>query len=870
MVSGEGDTQFGDAASTLAIPFCCFDAASLRIQDANRAFSTALGYSLEALKEMTWAELLPPEDAGAFRAALAGVGDGFADLGLWQLRQLSGAQWPATIRGRRLGQGASHLVLVTVQDRATPVDRVRQMLDSISDGFILLDHDWRFLFVNAQAERIIGRSRETLLGSNNWEVFPEAVGTVVEQEYRRAVETGEPVRFRVFFAPLAIHFEINAEQTPEGLAVYFRDVTREHLREERLRLLEAALSRQSDILLITEAAPINAPDGPRIVYVNDAFVKRTGFSRDEAIGATPRILQGPKTDRAELDRIRRALESWRPVRAELINYTKSGKEFWLELDIVPIADESGWYTHWVSVERDITERKQAEEETRLNQERFRLVTQATHDIIWDWDVRADRQWWNENLQQVFGHDPAQIEPGLESWINRLHPDDRDAAVASVHTLLSGSDQFWSGEYRFRHADGHYLTVFDRSFVIRDARGKAIRMLGSMIDISTRRELESRLRQSQKLEAVGQLTGGVAHDFNNLLTVILGNAEILASHLGDQARLRALAEMTATAAERGAELVNRLLAFSRKQALDPRVLDVGALISGMDALLRRALPESIDIRIVRAADLWQAEIDASQLEAALLNLALNARDAMPRGGHLTIEMANALLGDDYAASEPELAPGRYVLISVTDSGKGMVPEVLERVFEPFFTTKEVGKGSGLGLSMVYGFVKQSRGHIRVYSEPGEGTCVKLYFPRSTDTETEPLSDSADAQIAGGAESILVVEDDAMVREHLVASLIGLGYTVHAAETGPQALEILRELPGLDLLFTDVVLPGGMNGRELADAARSLRTGLKVLFTSGYSENAIVHHGRLDAGVELLGKPYRRDELAAKVRKVLDQG
>ncbi|NYS26580.1 PAS domain S-box protein [Rhodobacteraceae bacterium 2376] len=770
-------------------------------------------------------------------------------------------------------QGAFQDISELVAARTDAEDlsrRLHQTLDSISDGFILLDHDWRFLFVNAQAERIVGRSRVELLGRNNWEVFPEAIGTIVQREYERALESGEPVRFRVFFPPLATMFEIDAEPTPEGLAVYFRDVTQEQAREERLRLLEAAVSRQGDILLITEATPIDDPDGPKIVYVNEAFVKRTGYSREEAIGATPRILQGPKTDRAELDRIRRALEKWRPVRAELINYTRSGEEFWLELDIVPLADETGWYTHFVSVERDITERKRAEEESRLNQERFRLVTQATNDVIWDFDVVADRQWWNENLQKLFGHDPAQIEPGLDSWKNRLHPDDRDAAVASVDTLIAGSDDFWSGEYRFRHAEGHYLTVFDRSFVIRDAEGTAIRMLGSMIDVTSQREMENRLRQSQKLEAVGQLTGGVAHDFNNLLTVILGNAELLASELGDQAQLRALAEMTATAAERGAELTNRLLAFSRKQALDPRVLDVSGQVQSMEDLLRRALPESIDIRIVRAAGLWQAEIDASQLEAALLNLALNARDAMPDGGHLTIEMANAALDDDYVTTEPGLAPGQYVKISVTDTGEGMAPEVLDHVFEPFFTTKEVGKGSGLGLSMVHGFVKQSRGHVRVYSEPGEGTCVKLYFPRSDGMDAQPESDSAGSQIVGGGESILVVEDDPMVREHLVASLIGLGYKVEAAETGPQALELLQDLPGLDLLFTDIVLPGGMSGRNLADEARALRPTLKVLFTSGYSENAIAHHGRLDPGVELLSKPYRREQLATKVRKVLDNG
>jgi CheY-like chemotaxis protein len=328
-------------------------------------------------------------------------------------------------------------------------------------------------------------------------------------------------------------------------------------------------------------------------------------------------------------------------------------------------------------------------------------------------------------------------------------------------------------------------------------------------------------------------------------------------------------MTATAAERAAELTSRLLAFSRKQALQPRVLDVSTLIHGLEGLLRRSLPENIDIQIVRAGGLWQAEIDPSQLESAVLNLVLNARDAMPDGGHLTIEMANAALDDDYVGSEQDLASGQYVMIAVTDTGHGIPPAVLGRVFEPFFTTKEVGKGSGLGLSMVYGFVKQSGGHIRIYSEPDEGTVVKLYFPRACSKDDQVRLDNACRMIIGGTETILVVEDDQLVRGHLSARLVGLGYQVVAAETGPRALEILKQMPGLDLLLTDIVLPGGMNGRELADTARAMRPELKVLFTSGYSENAIIHHGRLDPGVELLGKPYRREQLAAKVRKVLDE-
>jgi CheY-like chemotaxis protein len=299
------------------------------------------------------------------------------------------------------------------------------------------------------------------------------------------------------------------------------------------------------------------------------------------------------------------------------------------------------------------------------------------------------------------------------------------------------------------------------------------------------------------------------------------------------------------------------------------VDINKLVAGMDALLRRTLGEDIDVEIVRGGGLWIAEVDPGQLEGALLNLAINARDAMPGGGRLTIETANARLDDSYAATHGEVIAGQYAVISVSDTGTGMTPEVLERAFDPFFTTKDVGRGSGLGLSMVYGFVKQSGGHAKIYSEVGEGTTVKLYFPRVHDGVESGAESSVPVEILGGTEHILVVEDDEMVRSHLVAQLEGLGYRVTSANEGPAALALLRAHQNVDMLFTDVVMPGGMNGRELADACRAMRPGLKVLFTSGYSENAIVHQGRLDHGVHLLGKPYRRQDLAAKVRKVLDE-
>jgi len=387
------------------------------------------------------------------------------------------------------------------------------------------------------------------------------------------------------------------------------------------------------------------------------------------------------------------------------------------------------------------------------------------------------------------------------------------------------------------------------------------------DVTERKRMENELHQSQRMEAVGQLTGGIAHDFNNLLTVILGNAEMLADDLPRGSTLRHMAEMTRAAAEQGAELTGRLLAFARRQTLDPRSTDVARLVHDIDGLLRRILGEHIEIRTERAENLWPAYIDAALLESAVLNLCINARDAMPKGGKLCIELRNAEIDERFADEHAEPGPGQYVMLAVSDDGTGMTPEVLARAFEPFFTTKEVGKGSGLGLSMVFGFVKQSKGAVRIYSELGEGTTVKLYLPRAIRRPGPVEASPQPAAPHGGNERILLVEDDAMVREHLRSALLALGYRVVAVENGPEAVARLRSHDGFDLLLTDVVMPGGMSGREVADAARELRPQLAVLFTSGYAESAIVHHGRLEPGVHLIAKPFHRAELARKVREAL---
>jgi len=396
----------------------------------------------------------------------------------------------------------------------------------------------------------------------------------------------------------------------------------------------------------------------------------------------------------------------------------------------------------------------------------------------------------------------------------------------------------------------------------------------------RQEAEDSLRQVQKMEAVGQLSGGIAHDFNNLLTIIMGNLDTIKRRVatapkGLAAKLEKPVDAALYGARSAAQLTQRLLAFSRRQALKPDRVDMNRLVTNMVDLLKRSIGEQVSVETVLGAGLWSAFVDPNQLENALLNLALNARAAMPEGGCLTIETANTYLDDAYSRRFGDIEPGQYVVLCVTDTGTGIPANVIDQVFEPFFSTKSAGEGSGLGLSMVHGFVKQSGGHVRIYSEELHGTTVKLYLPRMTAAEEQRAAPAAKAEEvpppprARPQETILLVEDNDGVREYAATVLQGLGYDVLEASDTPSAIELLGNKPPIDLLFTDVVLPGGLNGRTLANQVRRKYPGLPVLFTTGYTRNAIVHQGRLDPDVELLSKPYTEQDLAQKVRKLLDQ-
>ncbi|MCW2218141.1 PAS domain S-box-containing protein [Bradyrhizobium japonicum] len=415
-------------------------------------------------------------------------------------------------------------------------------------------------------------------------------------------------------------------------------------------------------------------------------------------------------------------------------------------------------------------------------------------------------------------------------------------------------------------DARHLMISGRP--MRDGQGNVSGAVLVYHDATTSRETERQLHQSQKLDAIGKLTGGVAHDFNNMLTVISGNTETLVASLKQQPELQRVARLIDDAAERCAELIQHLLAFARRQPLQPRNVEINGAIADIAKLLRPTLGEQIQIETVLEQGPMTAHIDPSRLTNAVLNMAINARDAMPNGGKLLLETHHVVLDEAYAQAHAEVQPGPYVMLAVSDTGTGMTADIQQKAFEPFFTTKEVGKGSGLGLSMVYGFVKQSGGHIKIYSEEGHGTTIKLYLPPG-DGMTDAAAPVA-PQAEGGAETIFVVEDDTLVRNFVTAQLQSLGYDTVAAPDSRAALDMIDGGQDFDLLFTDVVIPGGMSGRELAEEVAKRRPGVRVLYTSGYTDNAIVHHGKLDDGVLLLTKPYRRNQLAEMIRKALNGG
>jgi PAS domain S-box-containing protein len=493
------------------------------------------------------------------------------------------------------------------------------------------------------------------------------------------------------------------------------------------------------------------------------------------------------------------------------------------------------------------------------------VNQRIFDTSLDLILVVDRRGGflrvSPSSRSILGYAPEEmIGRSAEEFIL---PDDLENTRTEMRLARHGARER-KFQCRYAHKEGPFVLIAWTG-VWSEADGQYF-FIGR--DMTAQMALENQLRQAQKMEAIGQLTGGIAHDFNNLLTVIVGMTELLSSAVGSDPAIQPMVQAIDDAAMHGAQLTQRMLAFARKQSLQARAVNLNEIASRAELMLRRTIGEDIAVTLALADDLWPAFVDPSQIEDAIVNLAVNARDAMPNGGRLLIETMNVHLDEQYAARQIEVTAGDYVSLIMTDSGTGMPPDVLERAFEPFFTTKETGRGTGLGLSMVYGFVKQSRGHVKIYSEVGHGTSIKIYLPRAGVADAEAIAPTPPASDPRGNETILVVEDSRTVRHMAAEVLRALGYRVLDAEDGPTALAILSEGAAIDLLFTDMIMPNGMDGEELVRQARALRPQLRALYTSGYSEQFLKGRASADAKIVVLHKPYRRGALAGAVRRVLD--
>ena len=625
------------------------------------------------------------------------------------------------------------------------------------------------------------------------------------------------------------------------------------LRTERESLFSAVVESSNDAI-ITKLL-----DGT-ITGWNGAAERLFGFTAAEAIGKSINIIVPPDR-RDEVGNIVERISRGEPIEHhETSRVRKDGSTVDVSLSISPIRSASGKIVGISKAARDTTENKRTQRALSQEIEERRRIFNSSNDLILVTDTAGNFIQVSPSVTAILGYQPSDMIG--HTAVEFIHPDDLEHTRREMRAARRGQSK----------------RNFETRYVNKEGKAVALNWTGTWSepvrrhffigrDLTEKQAAEAQLRHAQKMDAVGQLTGGVAHDFNNILTVITGTIGILEEAVADQPQLAAIAKLIDEAAERGANLTKHLLAFARKQPLQPVEVDVNALVLEAAKLLNPTLGGNIEITPLLAEDAWTALADPNQLTTAVLNLAINARDAMPNGGKLALETSNIFLDENYANMQSEVVPGNYVMIAVSDTGTGIPPALLERVFEPFFTTKEVGKGTGLGLSMVFGFVKQSGGHVKIYSEEGHGTSVKIYLPRATGLQQTPAEASASSTVEGGHETILVVEDDTLVRRYVMTQIQSLGYATLEASNASDALRIIDDVPTIDLLFTDVIMPGAMNGRQLVDEALKRRPGLKTLYTSGYTENAIVHHGRLDSGVLLLAKPYRKSELARMIRLAL---
>jgi PAS domain S-box-containing protein len=756
--------------------------------------------------------------------------------------------------------------------------RLRAVVNTAVDGVILIDAAGTVLMFNPACEKLFGYPADEVVGRNVKMLMPAPyrdehdgyIGNYRRTRQAKIIGSGREVVGRrkdgsAFPMDLSV-----GEATQDGYSIFvgiIHDLTERKRTEQELRdtatRLKAVVDTAVDAVILIDAQGI-------VQMFNPACERLFGYRADEVIGNNVKMLMPAPYREGHDGYLANYLRSGHAkiigIGREVTGRRKDGSAFPMNLSVGEA--KQGGTSSFVGVIHDLTEAKRTEQALRESATQLKAVVDTAVDGVILIDPKGTVKMFNPACERLFGYRAGEvIGHNVKMLMPLPYRDEHDSYIGNYRRTGEAKIIGIGREVMGQRKDG---SMFPMDLSVGEARqdGGSV-FVGIIHDLTQRKHTEEQLVQAQKMEAVGQLSGGIAHDFNNLLTVVIGNAESLSTALKARPDLKQLADMIAAAGERGAELTRRLLAFSRRQVLQPVKINCNHLVESMQRILRRTLSEDIEIRTSLADDLWPAFADPTQLESAILNLAINARDAMPDGGSLTISTANIAFDEPYRDRHLEVKPGNYVLIAVTDSGEGMPPDVVERAFEPFFTTKEVGKGSGLGLSMVYGFIKQSNGHVTIYSEPGLGTTVRLYLPATSTVVEKPTTPRASAgeEARDGREAVLVAEDDPFVRAYVVASLEELGYRTIAADDGREALKRLTQGLEVDILFTDIVMPGGMNGWELAEQAQKIRPGLKVLFTSGYALESLVARGRIQADVAILNKPYRKADLARLLRDVL---
>jgi PAS domain S-box-containing protein len=761
------------------------------------------------------------------------------------------------------------------------------MLDAVGDGFYVLDAQFRFVRVNRRCAEIWGRPRAELIGRSIWDCFPGSADSKAGQQLRHAVVARQVVEYEVFSDVLQRRIWCRVCPVGGGLsAVHWRDVTDARRTEAALRDSEARFRQ------VFEQSPLGKATADlemRFREVNPALCRMLGYSAEELVGKPLMDLVHPD-DRDECLRQGRALLNGSIPRLQIEErfLHRSGQPLWVSVNVGPIRGPDGTTLYSLGIIEDIDERRRITQALQESQDRLRHLNECLEqearsrarelaesrarldtffEMSLDW-LSLFRSEPDGSFVYVDLNPACQRAYGLprEQVIGRRVQDILGEAQAEVplrhlrECVRTGEPQRYLAR---RTLDGRTRTI-DVVFVpvpMETDLGERL-IVSTARDLTEREELEAQLRQAQKMEAVGELTGGVAHDFNNLLTAVIASMELIGRRTQDD-RVRQLAGTALRAAMRGAQLTNQLLAFSRRQQLHPRLVALDGLIAEAGILLRRLTDETIELAIETDPQLWPARLDAAQFQAAVMNLVVNARDAMPDGGRMLLSLSNRRVPPHAAA--PDLPDGDYVLLELTDTGQGMPPDVLARAAEPFFTTKPVGKGSGLGLSMVHGFASQSGGAMRIHSTPGQGTRVQLFLPRAAgDDSPEDAADLHGWNDAGPPATILLVEDNQDVRAAALELLHELGHTVLTARNGPDALCRLAEGVGADLLITDIVMPGGMSGTELARRARCLHPELRILLTSGYDADQSLQGA---ADFPFIAKPFYPAGMARMLRSVL---